>query len=370
MEKLENIEKLTRSEHELLDLWQEKLKRSEWQIGKLIGSDLALSQKFGYSRTVVRGVIEFLAEHNCISKIPRMGVKLEKRFILEASKSIKQEAEKVLFVRWDDNPFFLDILAGVNKQAAKSNFSVLQRMAAQNEKNLIQILEKIPQGCKSVLIAPMEIPEIIVALQKLVDEGIKVVQFDRYIEGLGAPSVVFDNYQGGSLATSHLLEKHNLPVHYFGCLNVLSVRKRYQGWRDQMQEAGFDNLENYFIRVPQILETENSEELYAKFCKILTAKLKNSKFPISIFAQSDSWAKIVYDVAKNMNLEIGKDIFLVGFDNLRMCERLTPKLSSIMVNRQQLGVEIIKMLVENLYTNADSCKILPVELIERESSGL
>ncbi len=362
---------VTRAQQNLLKLWDNKLKQLEWKPGEYIGSDLALSEQFGFSRTVVRGALDFLQKSECISRVPRRGVKLNKTFSLDLPGSQGRRLEKILFIRWADDTFTLDILSGILEQASKSGFEVVQRMANQNEEILLQTLEKIPADCTCVALAPMETPEQLEVLQELVGRGMKVVQFDRYIEGLQAPAVVFDNYQGGMLATRHLLARHPQPVYYFGLRSPVSVLKRYEGWRDAMLNAGFLNIDQYLI--PGIEDDKLAElkpfDVFAERCsRPLMEFLAGVDGPVSIFVMHDAWGRLVYEAASQLELQIGKDVFIVGFDDLEMCERLSPTMTSVSVSRHQLGIEAVKLLTEIGHSYPGDCRILPVELKIRESS--
>ncbi len=361
---------VTRSQQSLLAAWDRKLQMEEWNPGEFLGSDLALSEEFGVSRTVVRGALEILERSGCIRRVPRRGVVLERGFTLDRRPQDAPPAEELFFIRWVDDTFVLDLLAGASAQADRCSFKFSQGMAHQSETVLVELLDHLPDNCRNLLMLPMESQAVIAAMRRALDRGVRIVQLDRYIEGLAAPAVIFDHCQGGVLATRHLLARHPGPVHYFGCMNPVSHRKRHQGWRDAMFEAGFVDLDRYVIPYPDDRRVEliRPEEFFAECRPLLAGFLRRSETPISIFAAGDAWARQVYQVAEELRLTVGKDIRLVGFDNLELCERLTPTLSSIAVPRRQLGAEAVRMLADNPRKMVGYCKILPVELIVRQSS--
>ncbi len=360
---------VTKSQQSLLQTWNRKLLQQDWKPGEFLGSDLALSEQFGVSRTVVRGALDILERAGCIRRIPRRGIVLERGFFLEQREE-KKVLEDLLFIRWADDALSIDILTGLTRQAESCGFNLIQGMAHQNDKAFIEMLDHLPENCHNVALIPMEIPTVVDAMCRVQERGIRIIQIDRYIEGFPAPSIMFDNYQGGIMATRHLLSRHDGPVFFFGCLNPLSSRKRHQGWHDAMYEAGFNDIKQYIIpmRDDSRMELITAEEYFKQRRGCLIDFLKQQQFPISIFAMGDAWARQVYDIAPELGLEIGRDIFLVGYDNLDLCDRLSPSLTSISVPRVQLGMEAIKLLSEIPRNVTGYCRMLPVELKERQSS--
>lgn len=363
---------VTRAQKNLLEAWSRKQAQGQWQPGEFIGSDLALSEQFGVSRTVVRGALEILEQQQLVRRILRHGFVLERNFSLDSGKETAPSHGELFFIRWFEDALILDILTGLQEQAQRRGFSVLQGSAHLSESLLIEMLDHLPESCRNLVMLPFETPEVIAAMHRALKRGVRIVQLDRYIENFPAPSVVCDNFCGGILATRHLLEQHDGPVYFWGNSDAVSSRKRFLGWRDTMHDAGYLQLDQYVIPHPKDLRAEVRlpEEVHAVCREYLHEFLKQASSPMSIFAVSDSWALQVYQVAKELNLQIGKDIFLVGFDDLELCRRLTPTLTSIAVPRKQFGVEAVELLAEEPGKLTGYCKILPVELKVRDSSIL
>ena len=361
---------VTRAQRSLLEAWSRKQSQGQWRPGEFIGSDLALSEQFGVSRTVVRGALEILEQRQLVCRIPRRGFVLERNFSLDAAGETSPGLKELFFVRWFDDALILDILTGLQEQAQVRGFTVLQGSANLSETLLVEMLDHLPESCRNLVLLPFETPEVIAAMHRVLKRGVRIVQLDRYIENFPAPSVVCDNFCGSMLATRHLLEQQDGPVYFWGNSDAVSSRKRIQGWRNAMYDAGYLELERYVIPPPENLRAEvrQPEEIHAVCREYLRKFLERAQYPMSIFAISDSWALQVYQVAKGLGLRIGTDILLTGFDDLELCRRLTPTLTSVAVPRKQFGVEAVELLAEEPGRLAGYCKILPVELKIRESS--
>jgi LacI family transcriptional regulator len=88
----------------------------------------------------------------------------------------------------------------------------------------------------------------------------------------------------------------------------------------------------------------------------------------AVFAVSDYYAMDFIQFLKNAGVSVPEDISVVGFDNVRECEKFEPALTTIKQDYRQRAALAVKML--NRLRNGDSSEknvLLPVTLIERDS---
>lgn len=92
--------------------------------------------------------------------------------------------------------------------------------------------------------------------------------------------------------------------------------------------------------------------------------------PTAIFAFSDTMAAGSMKCAMEQGLKIGRDIDVVGFDNIELGEMLTPTLTTVSQPQQELGATAFDLLLEKMNDIRSICKgiILPHQLIIREST--
>ena len=220
-------------------------------------------------------------------------------------------------------------------------------------------------------------PQFAPAVNDVVARGVNVVQIDRRLDAIDASSVVYDDHSGAYEATRHLIEAHNQPVYYIGFQSPLSsMRDHHQGWADAMRADGFFNSDGYFLdmqisvnRVHRVDEAGGFlylEEAVDRANELFAA----GKGPWSIFCAGDVTAFSVYRVAQERGLVIGRDVFVVGYDDHPMCLRVDPPLSSVSQDWGHLGHEAAALLYEmgeaNMRTPAH--RVLPVTIRRRQSS--
>jgi LacI family transcriptional regulator len=83
----------------------------------------------------------------------------------------------------------------------------------------------------------------------------------------------------------------------------------------------------------------------------------------ALVVNSDHLSAAVYDAARSLGLRVGRDVSVVGHDDLPTSALLDPGLTTIAVEREVLGERIMDLLVEG----PGAAVRLPVRLVERGS---
>jgi len=75
---------------------------------------------------------------------------------------------------------------------------------------------------------------------------------------------------------------------------------------------------------------------------------------------------VVQQVCAQQGIRIPEDLALVGFDDIDAAAWSHPPLTTIAVDKKQLGREALRLLLEE---NQEENLLLPVQLVVRGSSG-
>lgn len=99
--------------------------------------------------------------------------------------------------------------------------------------------------------------------------------------------------------------------------------------------------------------------------------LKVKERPTAVFAASDPMAIGAYKAISEAGLSIPKDIGIIGFDDIKTAQFLTPALTTIKVHTEFMGETGVELLLEQIRTGRSLHKkvVIPTELILRESVG-
>ena len=195
------------------------------------------------------------------------------------------------------------------------------------------------------------------------DSDIPVVAIDPHAGPLGLPTVDSDNLTGGVLATQHLLELGHTRIGYLaGRPDLESSRLRETGYRKALADAGIPVDEN-LIRIGSY----SRDDSHAPASELLSLPDR----PTAIFAANDLSALGIIDVARQMGLEVPRDLSVVGFDDIPDSAQSTPPLTTVQQPLQRMGAEAIRLLLGLLDGTAPEQRHvrLPVSLVRRGSSA-
>lgn len=199
-------------------------------------------------------------------------------------------------------------------------------------------------------------PELLALLQQM---NLPLVLADLWAPGL--PCVNPDNTLGGYLATRHLIEQGRCRIAFLAStLSHYSIRQREKGYRQALYEAQMLMPPEYEAIAPPLVDTERS------LLRAVNELLDLAEPPDAIFAYNDAAALVVLQVCAERGIDIPGQIALVGFDDIDAATWATPALTTIAVDKQQLGREAVRLLLDEAQ---EENQLLAVSLIKRASTG-
>lgn len=179
--------------------------------------------------------------------------------------------------------------------------------------------------------------------------------------------VSINNYLGGRMATTHLLEQGYQHIgHIAGPMDWWEARQRMNGWKDALQDAGME-----------VRETHWSEGNWASANGVQAFKHLTKKYPEmdAVFVANDQMALGAMQAAYQANLRIPQDLGIVGFDNVSESNFYHPPLTTVQQDLFSLGklaVEELVMMIEAGWQEQEPVEtrsiMLSPSLIVRQSS--
>jgi LacI family transcriptional regulator len=153
-------------------------------------------------------------------------------------------------------------------------------------------------------------------------------------------TVSIDNYQGGRMATSHLLEQGYRHIgHISGPMDWWEARQRTQAWKASLGEYGLQVREEHCVEGNWSATSgaQGLERLFEQYPEM-----------DSIFVGNDQMALGVIQTACQKGLRIPEDLGIIGFDNIPESAFFCPPLTTIEQDQYALGKvaveESIKMI--------------------------
>ena len=270
----------------------------------------------------------------------------------------------------EDMNFYGRILYAVTEEAKKNGYDIFMNFFDDNNM-------EIP-----AMISERRVAGIIV-IGKIKDENIEMIQ--RYYKPVvlvdhasltkSIDSILTDNKLGGFIITKYLIDKGFKKIGFFGDLDYsLSIKERFFGFREAISilknnhAMGNISIDKY---IKKYSITDNIEEavLSSDIMKIIQGIKKLKQLPEVFICSNDKAAILLLMALQSLGYHAPEDISLVGFDNIDMCEKVTPKLTTVNVNKDMMGKRAVQRVLYRIsHKNCVSENtVINVELIERDS---
>jgi len=203
-------------------------------------------------------------------------------------------------------PFAIEVMKGVNRAIAESEFDLLvyttgdvrKSGRASHEQKYVSLLSNsITDGV--IIVAPVT---------GAFSTDAPIVSIDPLMSDPNYPSVHATNYQGATDAMNYLLGLGHTRIGFIsGRAELESSNRRLKGYRDAIKKASLS------IDEKLIASGDYTTETGAKCAHEL---LSGDNPPSAIFASNDQAAMGVFQVAQEMGIRIPQDLSLIGFDNI------------------------------------------------------
>jgi LacI family transcriptional regulator len=254
-------------------------------------------------------------------------------------------------------PFAVEVMKGVNRAIAHSEFDLLvyttgnvqKSVAASHEQRYIALLNNsITDGV--IIAAPAAASY---------ESNSPIVSIDPHQIHPNFPSVHANNYQGALDAMNYLLELGHRRIGMItGRAELESAKRRLSAYRDALNHAGI-GVDDSLIIPGDFTEKTGVEAA----TKLLTLPDP----PTAIFACNDQTAMGVYTAAENLGLKIPTDLSVIGFDNIPEAKYMElTTVDQFLAKMGFLATEMLVKLINKEELESDILKI-PTELIVRKS---
>ncbi len=276
-----------------------------------------------------------------------------------------KKTERIIFAIPDIcNPFYFDMINGANSVLEKYGYLMIlfyTKHSIKEELKAIQNLkERIADGMIMVSFNFCE-----KNIKAINSTNAPVVLTNKYESPNGEDKfdyVYIDTYLGIKQATEHLLKQGHQRIAYIGGdMKEQTGHERYIGYRDAILNAG--------LRVDSSLVFEsNYTESGGYLCGKEILLLKDR--PTAVVASNDLMAIGFMNTCEENNIKVPDDIAVVGMDDTELARRVTPKLTSVAMMQEAIGINAAQILMDQLSGQSQEKKRIKLfpRLVVRESS--
>jgi LacI family transcriptional regulator len=274
-----------------------------------------------------------------------------------AARALVSQQTRVVAVVVGDNAghrdlsliFFGKVLAAISRRLAQSGYESL-------------LLPPLEAGLEhrndvAILIGVDDDDPLIAALAA---RQVPLVGVDVHCHGAYVGS---DHAEGVRLAVAHLhAVGHRRIAHIAGASNTVAGSERAEAFKREIDRFGLE-LSAGYVRAGDF----SSASGYRETCALLAL----AEPPTAIVAASDLMALAALQAIWESGRRPGRDIAVVGFDDLEAAALAHPPLTTIRQDRQELGTLAATRALE-LAEDPEAAPadlVLPVELVVRSSSA-
>ena len=158
-------------------------------------------------------------------------------------------------------------------------------------------------------------------------------------------SVHSDHYGAGYLATAYLIERGHRRIGF------LSGPAKYKPLVDRY--AGYcAALMNYGLPLAPEWIAPNKDRKYVKGYLEMKCLMELPERPSAVFAVSDRSAFGALQAMRDLGLELGTDVEMIGCDNIAGDQEVSRLIPTVHVPRAEVGQMAVRFLVEAIKGNA------------------
>ena len=257
------------------------------------------------------------------------------------------------------NPFFYDVLQGIELKAMEYGYELLLKDMKNKEKKDLDYFNYLNQKQVAGIIL------LAVGEQRKIDDlsNGRLVLACAYLEKSEIPNVSINNTESAYKMTKHLISLGHEKIAFIaGGMKTISSGDRLKGYNQALLEAEIEINELY---------VKDGDYSFQSGINATEKLLELDIPPTAIFAASDQMAAGAIKYIKSKGLSVPEDIAVTGFDNIELASIIDPELTTISQPSLEIGQVAMKMM-HKLISGEEiltSKVILEAKLVIRESCG-
>jgi DNA-binding LacI/PurR family transcriptional regulator len=259
------------------------------------------------------------------------------------------------------DPFNGEVVAGIEEVANREGYSVVLATSQADPRREMTVVRSFRERrVDGILVASSRLGAQYQPLSAELEAPIVLLNNQHPSEL--AHSVSIDNADGGFQATAHLLALGHRAIAYIGDeFGLQSDEERFSGFASAMRQAHIE------VR-PGLVVRGNGGPSGGK--KRLAELLNSPQPPTAIFCYNDMTALGAISEIHARGWQVGREVSIVGFDDLFFTASLQPPLTTFRQPKRELGQQAMDLLLSILRgQGAERKVVIRGELVVRESTG-
>ena len=261
------------------------------------------------------------------------------------------------------NQFYSFVIQGAIKEAMLREHHLLFSFIDHPYKTVGDLPKVIREhNAEGVMFIQHTHPKLVRDIQQ---RGFPVVAVDHHPPVKDLDSLQIDNRRGGELAAEHLLELGHARLAVLqAAVDRPSIAERVQGFRMALEAHGVAFAPRANVIDCDSLTFESAHER-------MLGVLRTNRDLTALFCANDEMAAGAIRAAYESGLDVPGDLSVVGFDDIIMSRYTHPPLTTVGVDKEQLGRRAMSRLLDLVEGKDGKCRreTVPVALVVRRSTA-
>ncbi|WP_405370529.1 MULTISPECIES: LacI family DNA-binding transcriptional regulator [unclassified Nonlabens] len=263
--------------------------------------------------------------------------------------------------------FFATVISGVERVANQKGYQVIITLSGESFDKEVVNMEMLANGSIDGFIMSLSKETMekqdFHHLREVTNQGMPIVMFDRVCNDIPCDKVIIDDVAAGHEATEFLLRKGRNKLGIISTVDYVNVgRLRSQGFKEALQQRGFEVEDHQFLKIEDIDKCEGAIEDFI---------LKND-FD-SLVAVNELFAVTASKALQKAGKKIPEDVAIVAFTDGMLSKYASPTLTTIGQKGEEMGGIAAAKLIEKLESKHHENEsyetvIVKTSLVEREST--
>ncbi|MDL5378388.1 LacI family DNA-binding transcriptional regulator [Exiguobacterium mexicanum] len=197
-------------------------------------------------------------------------------------------------------------------------------------------------------------------VQELMQSDIPIVVVD--MDSANCSVVYSDNSEGARMAVNYLYELgHRAIAHIAGDSSIDAGAARVKGYELAMHALDLPIQPGYLVNAG-FFSVEEGKQAMEQLLQLPSP-------PTAVFVAGDQMAIGAIEAVHENGLRVPEDISIIGYDDIEMIKYITPKLTTIRQDTDEIGEAAAELLIEKMTAKERRTerRVIPVRLIERAS---
>lgn len=354
-----------------------RIKGGEVPPGSKLPPELELAGEFGVSRTTIRHALISLENQGLVKRIHGRGTFAQDETRAPFTAQGRKGAIYAIIPHLTSS-FTGTIITGAQEELFNKghNLSVLPTNDSMaKEMDYLQMI--IKSGAAGVLLHPTKSEFYNPYVTQLIEKGIPLVMTGRYYRFVDCSYVDGHNYQGSYDAITYLIGLGHRKIGLVTKKTLIhtSLEDRIQGYQDALADHNLPlDRRTILLDLPDnravYWESANEEQEQA-VVNCLVDYIKASPDMTAVLALNDRIAADLIKAAKQCGLVVGRDLSIIGFDNVALSASLDPPLTTVNGPTIAIGKRAAEILL-SLMADKDAKpkkEHLSMQLVIRNSCG-